>query len=150
MYIQPFLSPVRVFVSSIMVKSIKIRNHLIVRVFSENANRPCVLENLTTTLLSANKQYNGSKGSTVLVNWHKLPTKYLSAALSFDNETGPLLCGYVNLRSILMTQIAWETYILLCTHKGTKLHTSQINPILTSAYENAGFKYTVSANKWDA
>ena len=32
-------------------------------------------------------------------------------------------------------------------HKGTKLHTSQINQILTSGYDNADFKYTVSANK---
>ena len=129
-------------------KFIAFRNHLIVRIFTENANRPCVLENLTKQLLSSTKQANGIKGYSVLISRHKTAYKYLSAALSFDEETGPLVSGFVNLWSLLIAgKTSGLNDYLFCTVSGKRLSTSHINQILTTAYKSAGFPHVVSTNK---
>ena len=92
-------------------------------------------------------QPNGPKGCTVLINRHKTAHKYLSAAFSFDDETGPLLSAYVNLRSLMMKDNSSNSDFFYCTQKGTLMHTSHVNQVLTNAYGKAGFKHTVSANK---
>ena len=124
------------------------RNQLIVRIFTENANRPCVLENLTKQLLSSTRQTrqaNGTQGCSILVSRHKTAYKYLSAALSFDGETGPLLSGYVNLWSIMIdAKNPGVNDHLFCSALSYRLSTSHINQILTNAYKSAGFQYVIN------
>ena len=76
------------------------RNHLIVKIVTENAARPCVITHFKMSNVNEPWEKNKNGGCTFLVDKHKTAYKYGCAALVFSKANVPLFRKYLKVIKI--------------------------------------------------
>ena len=88
--------------------------------------------------------HTDSDGLTVLIFKHKTAAQYGPAAIYFSNKNKHLLNAYLLERKHLLNLLNKEKNYVFITRHGKQMSATNINVILTSAFQAIGVTFTVT------